>query len=182
MDWDAFFKFPEDASVWSVLNSPALVALLAAGIGWQLNRRVRKAEERTQDFVDLVNLQEELEANEAAASRDSPAEAIQEDSTEDFRQEAAGVFDQGDAFIREKMLSARDGRHRRTYKNIAGASMPVRAAALHQRGEITQTQYEGAIELAHEWNQYRRGKAANKRVPKSALEKMRRSLAKLRNS
>lgn len=183
VDWSwsqSFFAWPDDASVWDVLNSPILVTFLAAIIGWQLNKRVQKAEEKAEDAANLVNLKDDVEAAEAD-EEEPDTSADQTPASEDFRSEAEATFDQGEAFIKERMKNASDGRHRRTYKNIAGASMPIKAAALHERKDLSASQYQGAIELAHEWNQYRRGKAARKAVPKTSLDKMRRSLAKLKN-
>lgn len=190
IDWAkvrVFFAWPDDASVWNVLNSPILVTFLAALIGWQLNRRVTKAEakaqdaaEKAEDATDLVALKEDVEADDAAERDDDPDEAPTMSGVEDFREEASTVYEHADDFIKQQMDKA-DGRHRRTYRNISGASLPIKAAAMYQRKGLSQAQYEGAVELAHEWNQYRRGKAARKIVPKSTLDKMRRSLAKLRN-
>lgn len=184
IDWSwtrAFFAWPEDASIWDVLNSPILVTFLAALIGWQLNKRVQKAEEKAEDAANLVTLKDDVEAAEADEEEEPDTSADQVPASENFRAEAEALFDQGEDFIKERMKNASDGRHRRTYKNIAGASMPIKAAALHERKDLSPLQYQGAIELAHEWNQYRRGKAACKPVPRASLEKMRRSLNKLKS-
>lgn len=138
IDWTwshSFFAWPDDASVWDVLNSPILVTFLAALIGWQLNKRVQKAEEKAEDAANLVTLKDDVEAAEAD-EEESETSADQVPASENFRSEAEAVFDQGEDFIRERMKNASDGRHRRTYKNIAGASMPIKAAALHQRNDL----------------------------------------------
>lgn len=183
IDWPTFFAWPRDASIWNVLNSPVLVTFLAAIIGVQLNRRVTKAEEKAEDAANLVTLKDEVEATEIEEEHESETETSATAPTSpsaDFRNEAEAVFDQAEVYIKGLMDKA-DGRHRRTYRNIAGASLPIKAAALLERKGLERSQYEGAVELAHEWNQYRRGKAARKLVPRSALDKMRRSLSKLRN-
>jgi hypothetical protein len=48
----AFFQVPSDASFWSLMNSPILVALVAATIGWRLNRNVSQTKKELNERVD----------------------------------------------------------------------------------------------------------------------------------
>jgi hypothetical protein len=167
-----------------------MVTVLAALIGWQLNRRVKAAErkavaaqekaveaqEKAEDAQDTINLRDQVEATEESTEEEEPAPPGINDP---YRALAQQVFDDALAFIAQEMEKA-DGRHKRTYKNIAGASLPIKAAAMHKRNDLSTHQYEAAVALAHEWNQYWRGKASKKIVPEPTLRRMQSLLRKLK--
>jgi hypothetical protein len=180
-DWQGFFAWPTDASVWSVLNSPILVTFLAALIGWRLNRRVSDAEAKADGVIyAFKGEQAELALEEDEPSEGEKAAEATTESQPDFRSQAAGLYDAAVAVL-DGVIKAADGRHRRTYAAVKGTGLAALATAMLERQDLAPSQYQGAVEIAHEWNQYRRGRAARKVVPKSAFDKMRRSLAKLRD-
>ncbi len=184
-DLSSFFAIPADASFWDVANSPVLVTFLAAIIGWQLNKRVTKAEEKAEDAQSFVTLKEGLEEREAELDgeiADVSESGAAGQSGDDHRTEARKVFDEAVAFVEQRIRDDNDGRHQRTYKSLGRVRPALKAAALFEREQLKQSQYDAAVQLFREWTQYHQGRAANKRVPLEVLERMQQSLRALRSA
>jgi hypothetical protein len=170
----SFFAIPQDATFWDILNSPILVALIAAAIGWQLNNRVKQAEEKAEDATNAIELEAASHVEEAMAPPN-------EQGGPDLRANAAAVYKEAEDFLTKKGDSDTDGRRRRTYKNLRGAGLRVRAGALLERRQITDAQYAAAEALFNLWNQYRRGRVANRVVSADVLANMRAHLDQLKS-
>lgn len=89
------------------------------------------------------------------------------DPAGDYRDEAAELVQKARDYLKHRADKDQDQRHQRTYQRISGHRPSVRAAALAERGQITDEQMQAAIEIFQVWNGYGRGRVADRPVPLS---------------
>lgn len=180
VDWQAFFAIPDTASFWTILNSPILVAMIAAVIGWQLNRRINSAQEHAQAAQEEATIAMkvaeshdeslELELDDAEHAVDMAADAGGQ--AEDYRDALRELANKAKAFIEQKIQSDPDKRHQRTYARFSGHHPISRAIALRERDQISADEEHALITILRTWNRYNKGRAANRAVPKAVYELM----------
>lgn len=190
----AYFEIPEGATFWDLLNSPFLVGIVVAVIGWQLNRRFNSAQKRIayveQDSATAMRI-----ANEASETADSSEEesipadvspsAAGVSSTaglssadmaapvvEDYRDQASEIVKAAKQFVESKIHADSDQRHQKTYAKISGRHPIDRTYALSDREQLNRDQERGLVTLFRVWKRYGSGKGAQNPVPKAVFEQI----------
>lgn len=172
-----FFSIPETANFWTVLNSPILVALIAAIIGWQLNQRITSAKEDAEAAHSEAQVAIKVaEASDERLDIDELESSVSTDSavpnTDNYREQFRQLADQAKAFIDTKIKNDTDKRHQRTYARFSGHHPVSRAIALKERDRITAEQEHTLITILRTWNRYNKGLAANRPVPRAVYDLM----------
>jgi len=177
IDWARFFAIPETASFWTILNSPILVAIIAAIIGWHLNRRINAAREDAEAAHEEAAI-----AIKVAESHDESLDfeldlpqssgSDQTEAQDDYRDQLRELAGQAKAFIETQIAEDPDKRHQRTYARFNGHHPVSRAFALRERDRISAEQEHALVTILRTWNRYNKGRAANRTVPKSVYDLM----------
>ena len=173
-----FFAIPADASFWSILNAPIFVGVIAAVIGWQLNRRITSAQEQAQTAQDEAAVAVKVaESHDESLDfevgfADAAFESHSGGETEDYREEFRALAENAKAFIEQRINADTDKRHQRTYSRFSRHHPISRAIALRERDRITSEQEHALVTLIRTWNRFNKGRAASRPVPKEVLELM----------
>lgn len=181
MSWDRFFSLPETVTIWDLLNSNAIAALLGAYLTYTLTvltQRTRRAEEKAEDAQTIAN------ASEASGEIErqvilSQQEAAPRQGEEDWRDQTAELVARARTFLQERVHGDTDLRHQRTYNSISFRRPSLLAAALQERGQITEEQMKALIEIFTLWQSYERGHVANRPVPAAIHNKIDQALRSL---
>ena len=163
---EAFFAFPENASFWSLLNSPILVSVIAVLIGWQLNQRIDAANSQAQIAAGVAEYSDQGGAFEEIGTVVVASSSDQRDFTDDIQE----IAEKAKKFIEDKIKNDRDKRHARTYSKFSGHHPVARAVALRQRGRITDTQERELVNIIKTANRYNKGRASQRAAPEAAFE------------
>jgi hypothetical protein len=163
-----FLRPQQPFSLWTILNSPFLVAVITVLIGIYLGREVNLAREFSKESAENTPLrlraQQELESN----SRDKLTSDV-DDKT--LRNELHSLFKIATSIVKEAEDGDKDGRRRRTYKAIKWDTITL-AGALFERGQLTWNQFVFATEVIRLHQRYNKGRAIEKPIINSDAQKL----------
>ncbi len=183
MTWAKFFSIPETATIWDLINSNAMIALLGAYFSYafsRLNKKTDKlskkadlAQETAEDarsVVDAAGTVDEIVGEELPLARD--ASNPTNESDRDYRIETKSIVDKVKVILRDRAKSDPDGRHKRTYGSMPDHLLSVLAVQLEERKRITRAEMTAAVEVLELWRRYSRGPAARLSVPEAVFGKI----------
>jgi len=176
MNWANFFAIPATATVWDLINSNAIVALLGAYFSYRfsrLSKLAQLAQETADDaksVVDAAEAVDDIVADELPVLDETAKPASS--SERDYRSEAKFIVDKVKDFLRSRAQSDPDGRHQRTYGTMPDHRLSILAVQLAERKQITRSQMTAAVEVLELWRRYSRGPAARLSVPEAVFGKI----------
>lgn len=174
-----FFAIPENITIWSILNSQFLVAVVGAGLGFLLNKRWREVKESNEDATDIRLAQQEVRS-EDAESRNQPDLGINADlptgptpNPPDPRREEALQLVKVLKELVEKRVEKADGRHRRTYDKINRHDYRVLLRLMLLRKDISEGDCATADLAFRLWQPFSKGLGARNPIPKAVVDALR---------
>jgi hypothetical protein len=168
--WLAFFAVPADLTFWDIVNAPAAVTVLAVALGLWIRKDVKQAVE---DATTVARLEEQAADDQLplpphAEDGSSAQSDILQEANERLRAQFDEKFDELERFrhVLDQQLMAlsegiQDGRYRRTFERLKGASFRVRARALYERGVLNERQYNAVLRFVQLLRARRQSSAAS---------------------
>lgn len=171
-----FFAVEDSITLWDLLNAPVIVAIIAAVIGWRINRNLLSAQAKSEAAIENAAITSRLREDETAP--DAPEDGqvvrsglsrIQERNTEPSENplfsEASSEISKLKQTIDLIARRAPDGRNRRKYKNLPRTDYRVLVVALHDDGNINDNEKDAWLAALNAWNRHK-----NRRIPISEDE------------
>lgn len=166
---------PGELTLWNFLDSQFLNTIVSAAVAIVLAFVAKKVTDAAKDSAaeqGAVSAVEQARQIEAEAEQEAEAFAEAGPQEVDRRQEARAVADEAKKYLDGKAVTARDGRHRRTFEALSRYDYIPLSVALSVRNEIKPWQLAAAVSLFSLWKQFERGKASQKRVPQEVVDEL----------
>jgi len=160
-----FFALKETPTIWGILNSPFLTAVIVGGVGLWIQKRVRQDIEIGPELQRVIaqTLQRSKELKVEPSGTSTLA------SDKDYRDEAKAIVDELKRGIDTLLSADPDQRHHRVYQRLGRYDYKLLAEALYERGKLYRESRDAIIRALSIWDGYARGHVASKPVTSDVL-------------